>query len=137
MKINKTIFIYFLLAITAFLLDKIYALFGHGVTSPWMSNMYLYLLGFGVFVFLLFRIFIPDIVSRKGYRLFYNTYNSGIAVLMNGMLLYGILEIAGGTSQIVPWFLYVGCGLIAVAVVLFCIIVSRKARPLTSLSRTL
>lgn len=119
MKLNKTIINYGLIAAGAFLFSKIYSHFGHGVASPWMSNLYLCFLGLGVLVFLLFRIFIPGIVNRKGYRLFYNTYNSAIAFLADGMLLRDILEIAGGTSAIVPWFLYIGCGLIAASGVLF------------------
>ena len=119
MKLNKTIITYFLSAIGVFLFAKIYTLFGHGVTSLWMSNAYLYLLGLGAFVFILLKIILPDIVQYKGYRLFCQTYNSGIAILINGMLLYGILEIAGGTSVYVSWFLGVGCGLMAIGVVLF------------------
>lgn len=127
MNLNRTIINYLMLAVFAFVFDKIYAIFGHGVASPWMSDMYLFLLGSGTFAFLLIRIFIPDIVSHKGYRLFYNIYNSGIAMFTNGMLLYGILEIAGGTSNIVPWFLYTGSGLIAIAVVMFCRVAAGKA----------
>ncbi len=80
-----------------------------------MANAYLYLLGLGALVFVLFRIFIPDIVTFKGYPFFFRTYNSGIAILINGMLLYGIIEIAGGTSSIVAWFLYIGSGVIVIA----------------------
>jgi len=130
MKLNRTITNYIILTVGAFLFNKIYALFGHGVTSPWMTNLYLFFLVLGVLVFSLFRIFVPDIISHKGYRLFFNTYNSGIAVFANGMLLYGILEIAGGTSQIVPWFLYIGCGLLTIAVFMFCKVISMKAPPL-------
>jgi hypothetical protein len=119
MSLDKTIRNYAFITAGAFLFDKIYALFGHGVSSPWMSNMYLYLLVLGVAVFALLRIFTPDIASRKGCRLFFNLYNSGLAALINGMLLYGILDIAGGTSQIVPWFLYIGSALMAAAAVLF------------------
>ena len=71
MNLNKTILSYTFLTIGIFLFDKIYAIFGHGVTSHWMSNAYLYLLGLGVFVFVLFRIFMPDIVNIKGYPLFF------------------------------------------------------------------
>jgi uncharacterized membrane protein len=106
MKLNKTIINYLILTVAAIIFDKVYALFGHGVRSPWMSNMYLYLLGLGALVFTLFKLFIPNIMSCKGYRLFYNVYNSGVAILLNGMLLKGIFKIAGSSSQIVPWFLY-------------------------------
>lgn len=119
MNLQKTIKNYILLAAGAWLFNKIYSLFGHGAASLWMSNLYLCFLGLGALIFLLLGLFIPDIVLSKGYRIFYNTYNSGIAVLINGMLLYGILEIAGGTSQIVPWFLYIGCGLLLTAAVMF------------------
>lgn len=92
-----------------------------------MTNLYLCLLGLGVLVYLLLGIFIPDIVTRKGYRMFYNTYNTGIAVLINGMLLNGILEIAGSTSQYVPWFLYIGGGFLILATVMFFRLVRVKA----------
>ncbi len=119
MKLNKTIITYSLFTIGIYLFARIYALFGHGVTSPWMSNAYLYLLGLGVFVFILLKMLIPEIVQQKGYRIFYQTYNSGIAILINGMLLHGILDIAGGSSDYVSWFFFVGWGLIGIGVVLF------------------
>lgn len=116
MNLNKTIFNYALAALLAFGFDKLYSLFGHGVTSSWMSNMFLYLLGLGVGVFTLLKVFIPDIVLSKNYRLAYNIYNSGVALLINGMLLTGILEIAGGTSHVVPFFLYAGIGFVAAGI---------------------
>ncbi|MBP7962366.1 MAG: DUF2871 family protein [Caldilineaceae bacterium] len=119
MKLNKTIITYSLSTIGLYLFARIYALFGHGVTSPWMSNAYLYALGLGVVVFVLLKMLIPEIVQQKGYRVFYQTYNSGIAILINGMLLHGILDIAGGASDYVSWFLFVGWGLIGIGVVLF------------------
>ena len=131
MNLNKTILRYFLFTAGIFLFDKIYALFGHGVTSHWMSNAYLYLFGLGVPIFSLFRFFLPDIVDSKGYWLFLNTYNSGVAILINGMLLYGILEIAGGTSDFVTWFLYAGSALIAAALVMLVPILFNKTRKAT------
>lgn len=119
MKLNKTIITYSLFTIGIFLFAKIYMLFGHGVTSSWMSNAYLYVLGLGVFVFILLKILIPEIVQQKGYSFFYQIYGSGIAILINGMLLRGILEIAGGSSTYVSWFFFVGWGFIALGVVLF------------------
>jgi hypothetical protein len=130
MKLNKTIITYSLFTIGIYLFAKIYMLFGHGVTSPWMSHAYLYLLGLGVFVFFLLKIAIPEIVQQKGYRFFYQIYNSGVAILINGMLLRGILEIAGGSSAYVAWFFFVGWGFIAIGVVLFLkMLVSRIALP--------
>jgi len=127
MKLNRTIITYIILTIGALLFDRTYSLFAHGVSSPWMSNMYLYLLGLGVLVFLLFKIFVPDIVTQKGYRLFFNTYNSGIAVLITGMLQKGILDIAGSSSQFVPWFFYTAYVFIAAAIVMFFALIRRIA----------
>jgi hypothetical protein len=128
MNLNKTIFNYSLASVLAFAFDKLYSLFGHGVTSSWMSNMFLYLLGLGVGVYTLLKVFVPDIVTSKNYRLFYNTYNSGVALLINGMLLMGILEVAGGSSQIAPWFLYIGSAFIAAGIVKFFMLLIGKKR---------
>ena len=119
MKLNKTILNYSLFTIGTFLFAKIYLLFGHGVTSLWMSHAYLYILGLGVFVFILIKVLTPEIVRQKDFRMFYPIYNSGVAILINGMLLRGILEIAGGSSAYVAWFFFVGWGCIAIGVVLF------------------
>ncbi len=119
MKLKNTIITYSLFTIGIYLFAKMYELFGHGVTSLWMSNAYLYLLGLGVFAFVLIKMSIPEIVQQRGFRPFYQIYNSGIAILINGMLLRGILEIAGGSSAYVSWFLFVGWGLIGIGVVLF------------------
>lgn len=127
MKLKNTIITYIILTAAAYIFDKIYALFGHGVSSPWMSNMYICLLILGVVVYTALSAAIPDIVLRKGYRLFYNTYNSGIAVLITGMLLKGILDIAGGTSRFVSWFLYTAYGFLAAALIIFLMIVRENA----------
>ena len=136
MKLNKTIITYIFITIGVFLFDKIYSLFGHGITSNWMSNAYLYVLWLGVLVFLLFRVFLPDIVNDKGYPLFFRMHNSGIAILINGMLLYGIIEIAGGSSAFVSWFLVAGSGLIGFAAVLAAIMFIRKTRDQSATRQT-
>jgi hypothetical protein len=119
MDLNKTIFRYSLFSLGVFLFGKIYTLFGHGVTSTSMSYAYLYLLGLGVLGFFLLKIIAPDIVNTDGYLLSYQTYNSGVAILINGMLLKGILEIAGGTSSYIPWFFVAGYLLIVIAFLMF------------------
>lgn len=126
MNLYKTIITYFLSSIGVFLFGKIYTLFGHGVTSLWMSNAYLFLAGLGMSVYLLLKIILPEIVQYKGYRLFCQTYNSGIAILINGILLNGILEIAGGTSKYVSWFLVVGIGLMGIGVILLTRVIISK-----------
>lgn len=117
-KLIKAAVVYVFIGAAAFIFAKIYALFSHGVNSGWMDNMYLAVLLLGSLLFLLLRIFAPGLPSRKGYRLFFNVYGSGVAVLVNAMLLKGILNIAGGTSSIVPWFFYTACVILGTGVVL-------------------
>lgn len=80
------------------LFDRLYALFGHGVYSGWMSLMFLYPLAGSALVFALLWAFMPAADATPHYRMFYNLYNSGIATLTLGGLLRGIFEIAGTSS---------------------------------------
>jgi len=116
-KLNKTVAVYTFLAVFAVVFTKIYGLFGHGVTSLWMSKMYLVLVGGGAVVFLAIKGLAADITECGMFRLFYNIYNSGIAIMVNGMLIKGILEIAGATSGVVVWFLYIGVAFIICALI--------------------
>ena len=117
MKINKTIIVHLLFTVGVYIFNKIYALFSHGVSSQWMSNAYLYLLGFGVCVYSGLKILVPQIEQNKKFPGFYTIYNSGVAILLNGMLLLGIIEIAGGTSAYAVYYLYIGYGAILVAII--------------------
>lgn len=124
--LNKTIVNYTLIAAFAYVFNRIYGFFGHGVKSPWMANMYLFLLIFGTLAFTFIKVFTPNIVSKSRYRLFFNIYNSGVAIFVNGMLLRGIIEIAGGTSDIMPWFMYIGALILIIAVGIFIYILFAK-----------
>jgi hypothetical protein len=105
---KRTVIVYLCFSILTFAIDKIYALFGHGVSSEAMTWMFLYpLLGGGLFYLLLGLLF-PEINSFSGYRLFYNLYNSGIALLTAGSLLKGILEIAGTGSSYLKFYYILG-----------------------------
>lgn len=127
MNLNKTIIKYLSASLAVFLFARIYTLFGHGVTSFWMSNAFLFLLGLGALVFSLLKIISPHAVQYKGYWQSCQIYNSGIAILVNGMLLKGILEIAGGTSGTIFWFFVIGIGLMTIGVSLFVkVVVSRE-----------
>ncbi len=111
--LRKTVFVYLILTVVTVAVDKIYTLFGHGVHSSAMSLMFLYpLLGGALFYFLL-GLLMPQVTTYKIYRLFYNLYNSGIAILTVGSLLKGILEIAGTASPYT--FLFTVAGWVGVA----------------------
>jgi len=104
---------------TAILLNSIYSIFGHGVSSAAMTWMFLYpLLGGSLFYFLL-EGFLPGIKQIKGYRIFYNSYNSGIALFTLGSLLHGIVDIAGTNSPFVTiYYITGGIGVITGLIIL-------------------
>ncbi|AFV03278.1 hypothetical protein UNSWDHB_1634 [Dehalobacter sp. UNSWDHB] len=100
--------VYLILTAVSIAVNNIYAQFGHGVRSAAMTLMFLYpLLGGALFYFTL-GLIVPRISDRRNYRLFYNIYNSGIAVLTVGSLLKGILDIAGTASGYVQLFQVTG-----------------------------
>ena len=77
----KMIVGYLIASVLSFAVNKIYAIFGHGVSSDAMTWMFLYPLIGGVLLYLLIESLIPQIKLFAGYRLFCNLYNTGIAVL--------------------------------------------------------
>ncbi len=114
---NKTVRLYLVLALAAIIINNVYALFGHGVHSLSMTWMFLYpLLGGALFYSLIYLLF-PGTRESAGkhsaYRLFFNLYNSGIAVLTISAFLKGILEIAGTGSPYVPYSFGAGAALTA------------------------
>jgi len=111
-QVGKTAFIYLVIAAGCVVIDKVYALFGHGVTSAAMSLMYLYPLLGGMLPFLLLWLLVPAASAVRGYRLFYNSYNSGMATLTIGSMLTGVFEIAGTASPYMIVFTVAGWCLI-------------------------
>ena len=107
-KFFKTIVIFTMITIFTFIFNKIYGIFGHGVTSPYMTYMFLYPLLGGVLFYGIIMLLIPSIVNKKRYRFFYNIYNSGLAILTVGSLLRGVMEIAGTFSSYLMFYTLVG-----------------------------
>lgn len=101
-KPTRTTYTYLLLSLFAWIFNFVYSLFSHGVTSGFMANMYLVLLIGAVFYFLLHQI--PGVRRRRLYRVFFNTLNTSVAVLVVGMALRGIIDIAGSSSQYLDWY---------------------------------
>ena len=115
---KKTVIIYILVTIFAFVVNKVYALFGHGVSSDSMTWMFLYPLIGGAVLFLLLGFLFPELNRFIGYRIFFNLYNSGIAVLTVGSLLKGIMEIAGTSSSYLTLYYISGYVFVCVSFVL-------------------
>ena len=108
-QIRRTVWSYLIVSILMIVINKVYGDFGHGVHSAVMTWMFLYPLLGGVLLFLLMDRLLPDTTTRfSGYRLFYNSYNSGIAVLTTGSFLKGVFDIAGTNSSYIALFYAVG-----------------------------
>lgn len=113
----KPVIVYTLTALFAFIFDKIYAVFSHGVSSKSMSSIWIWLLCAGA-VFYLILYFIRIKIKRFQLNRFTaNIYNSGMAVFASGMLLGGIFEIAGTGSDFVFYYKAAGIALLAIGVV--------------------
>ena len=114
----KIILVYLAVSIFCIIVDKIYATFGHGVTSNAMTWMFLYPLIGGILFFLLRGNAINRISKHKGYRSFCNIFNSGIAILTVGSFLKGVMDIAGTSSKYVIFYYLSGVVCIICSLVL-------------------
>jgi len=127
--VPKTILVYILITAFCVVFNKIYFLFGHGVTSASMSLMFLYPLALGALVFAILWISKINTKNTAKYRLYYNIYNSGIAALISGSMIKGIFEIAGTSSHYTALFFILGWLFIAFSLVVFVItIIKQKSR---------
>ena len=108
--LRKTSIVYTGFALLSLVIAFVYPIFGHGVSSEYFFVVCPVLSIPGA---LLFACLSPWIANTKRYRLFLNTYNFGVAAVVCGLLAKGVVDIAGGASDIIVWFFYVGA-LIAV-----------------------
>lgn len=103
-------------ALFCLIFNLIYARYSHGVSSAYMSYMYLYPLLGGALVYgltgMLPRVRMPGKVAA-------NAWNSGLAALTVGSLLRGIFEIAGTESAYQVWFVIGGMILLGIGVVAY------------------
>jgi hypothetical protein len=125
---RRTAITYLAVSALCILIDKVYALFGHGVHSAAMSLMFLYPLLAGMLPFLLMGLFLPRADQVRHYRPCFNCYNSGIAALTCGSLLQGIFEIAGTSSPYLPAFYLAGSTLFMAGLLAYLLNLSRRRR---------
>jgi uncharacterized membrane protein len=127
--IRKTTAVYLALSLLAVVVNYVYGLYGHGVHSGYMTWMFLYPLLGGVMFYNLISLTIPGAIRVPRYRMFFNIYNSGIAVLTVGSFLKGILYIAGTDSPYTSYFDAAGWMLVAAGmIVLFSIVIRNRKR---------
>ena len=117
----KIISVYLAVTLVCIAVNKIYAIFGHGVSSEAMTWMFLYPLIGGILFFLMKEIMIPRINQDLGVRAFSNIYNAGIATLTVGSFLKGMMDIAGTSSPYVVFYFEIGwlcivCSLISLII---------------------
>ena len=105
--IKKSVLAYSKVTIFLIILNYIYSLFSHNVSSDYMTYMFVYPLIGGLFVNLF------PIINGKinGMRLYYIgkfILNYGIATLVVGSFIKGVFEIAGTDSIYLVYYFYLG-----------------------------
>lgn len=123
-QIRKSIVVYLVLSAFAVVVSTVYGLFGHGVYSNYMTWMFLYPLIGGALFFFVIHIAMPHIIKFSGYRIFFNSYNSAIAVMSFGSFLKGILEIAGTESPYTIYFYVAGGMFFLISFIVFSTLLS-------------
>lgn len=103
-KCGRTFLVYLGIAIFCVLFDVIYEQFSYGEYSDAMRLMFCFPLIGGALPFLIMYLTKAEITVC---RVAYNLWNSGIAVLICGCLIKGIIEISGRTTDydIIYWIL--------------------------------
>lgn len=99
---KKLIICYSVISLFLFIFQEVYHFYGHGVVSFALKSIWIAPL----FVGLLFTVFLfskPAKGSSGLFRLSFNLMNTSLAVFTTGLILTGIVEIAGTDS---PYILY-------------------------------
>lgn len=105
---KNTVIVYISMTLFLIAFNFIYSLFGHGVTSPFMTYAFGFSLGLGVVGFI-----VIGWMHVKN-RIAFNLYNAGIATLIVGSLLRGILDIAGADTSYPVYYFIVGSLFVAI-----------------------
>jgi hypothetical protein len=108
LKTKKTVIIYSAITLLCIAINYIYSLFGHGVSSPYMSYAFVFSLILGVVGF--FVIGRLDLENRTSFSL----YNAGIATLTVGSILRGILDIAGADTTYPIYYFIAGTAFVVI-----------------------
>lgn len=108
------------------LVNQVYGIFGHGVSSASMSYMFLYPMVAGLVSVSIFRFFALREHAAFPYRLFRNLLGSGIATLTVGGFLTGIFEIAGTSSPYMIGYRVTGWLLVILSIVVLLAMLFRE-----------
>lgn len=113
MSAKKTAVIYLFATLFCMALNYVYSLFGHGVSSPFMSYAFVFSFVLGVVGFLLL-----DRLNLNN-RVAFNLYNAGIATLTIGSILRGVIDIAGADTVYPVYYFYVGAILVVAGALMY------------------
>lgn len=112
--IKKSSVIYFIITILLILLNYIYSIFSHDVSSNYMTYMFIYplVLGIVVNIFILIN---KNIIKLKSFYIGKSILNYGIAIMVFRNFMKGVFQIAGTDSNYLIYYLYVALMLILVS----------------------
>ena len=114
---KKSIISYFIVTIFLILLNYIYSIFSHNVSSNYMTYMFIYPLVTGILVSIF--IFINKNISKlKSFYIGKSILNYGIAIMVFRSFMKGVFEIAGTDSNYLIYYFYMGLILILVSSIL-------------------
>lgn len=103
-KTKRQVIGHLIVAILVFVIDRVYSIFSHGVSSLAMSTMVVSILILGVAGYRLMGLTRHQRFTKKGVNRFIQLYNSGIATLVVGQFLKGVLDIAGTGSPYIKYY---------------------------------
>jgi len=100
------VYVYTAVAAFCLLFNYVYSLYAHGVSSDFMTYMFLFPLLGGTLVFT--GCYLLQNKVKAPSRPSFNMYNSGIAWLTVGSCVKGVIEIAGYESDYITAFFVIG-----------------------------
>ncbi|EME8270635.1 hypothetical protein KRC45_000940, partial [Enterococcus faecium] len=109
---KKAFYSYFISSVILFIFQWIYHHFSHGVTSQALRWVWVIPMLGGAFLFIF-----KKILNTFQNRLAFNLFNTGLTSYIVGMILKGILEIAGTSSPYIG--IYPMIGMIILGISLF------------------
>lgn len=114
---KKSIINYFIVTIFLILLNYIYSIFSHNVSSNYMTYMFIYPLVTGILVSI-FILINKNISKLKSFYIGKSILNYGIAIMVFRSFIKGVFEIAGTDSNYLTYYFYMGLILILVSSIL-------------------
>lgn len=119
----KSFISYILTSFFLFIFQLIYHQYSHGIISNELQYVWVYPL-----ILLIVCLVLDFLIDVWNHRLALNLINSGIAALVMGNILTGILDIAGSDSPFLFIYNYVGFGLVIIGFLLLFIRVPQKTK---------